>query len=76
MTLDAYLREHGLTETAFADAIKVDQSTVHRLRSKGQVPSRSVMTEIFAQTGGTVTANDFFGLVNPDLPPVGLEQAA
>lgn len=62
MTLREYLADNGLTETDFAELIGVDQSTVHRLRTKGQVPSKPVMERIFDATKGEVTANDFFGL--------------
>lgn len=62
MTLDQYLADNGLTETAFASLVDVDQSTVHRLRAKGQIPSKDLMALIFEKTGGQVTANDFFGI--------------
>jgi DNA-binding Xre family transcriptional regulator len=61
MTLDQYLTERGITNTAFAPLIGVDQSTVHRLR-RGQVPSKELMLAIVAETGGLVRADDFFGL--------------
>lgn len=60
MTLDAYLAEQKLTETAFAALVGVDQSTINRAR-KGQVPSPRVLAEITAQSNGAVTPNDFFG---------------
>ena len=64
MTLDEYLaaqKSEGVTETAFATLIGVDQSTVNRLR-KGGMPTRPVMERIFRETDGKVTGNDFFGL--------------
>lgn len=62
MTLDQYLAEHELTEAAFAGRVGVDQSTVHRLRAKGQTPNKALMARIFEETGGAVRADDFFGL--------------
>ena len=64
MKLSQYLETHSLTETAFAELVCADQSTVHRLRSKGQIPGRDLMARIFEATNGEVTANDFF-----ELPP-------
>jgi len=62
MTLDAYLTTNGITETRFAELIGATQSTVHRLRKKGQVPSKELMARIFIKTGGSVRADDFFGI--------------
>lgn len=62
MTLAEYLEANGLTETDFAAKVEVDQSTIHRLRKKSQIPSRDLMTKIFDKTNGLVTANDFFGI--------------
>ena len=62
MTLAEYLKTESLTEAAFAAIVGVDQSTVHRLRAKGQVPSRDLMVTIFEKTGGKVRADDFFGI--------------
>lgn len=61
MTLDNYLTDSEITETAFAALIGVDQSTVNRLR-KGQVPGKPLMATIFEKTDGAVRADDFFGL--------------
>ena len=61
MTLDQYLSDNSITETAFAATIGVDQSSVNRMR-KGQVPSKPIMARIFAVTEGAVRADDFFGL--------------
>lgn len=62
MTLNSYLLDHSITEAAFAARVGVDQSTVHRWR-KGQMPEGpSTMRAIARETGGKVTANDFFGI--------------
>lgn len=62
MTLDQYLTDNEITEAVFADKIGADQSTVNRLRKKGQVPSKPLMARIFDETEGAVRADDFFGL--------------
>ena len=62
MTLDSYLAAKNLTEPAFAERAKIDQSTVNRLR-RGGVPSTKVMRAIIDATGGEVTPNDFYGIV-------------
>jgi hypothetical protein len=62
MTLADYMEAESLTETQFAELIGADQSTVHRLRKKGQVPGRDLMVKIFEITGGKVRADDFFGI--------------
>ena len=65
MTLDQYLAEQAITEAAFAARVEVDQSTVHRLRAKGQTPNKALMARIFEATSGRVRADDFFGLPTP-----------
>lgn len=64
MTLEAYLKAHGIKEADFAALIGVEQSTVNRLK-RGSVPTRDVMARIFDATGGDVRADDFFGLPQP-----------
>lgn len=64
MTLEAYLKSHGIKEADFAALIGVEQSTVNRLK-RGSVPTREVMARIFDATGGDVRADDFFGLPRP-----------
>ena len=62
MTLAEYLKAEALTETAFAELVGADQSTIHRLRAKGQVPGKDLMVKIFDATNGRVRADDFFGI--------------
>ncbi len=62
MRLSEYLHENGLTETGFAETLGVDQSTIHRLAKKEQIPGRELMVRIHEATKGQVTANDFFGI--------------
>lgn len=60
MKLSDYIRERGLTLTAFGQQIGVTHATVHRYISQGRIPEPDVMREIIKVTGGVVTANDFF----------------
>lgn len=59
MTLDEYLTNERLTESAFAAKIGVSQPHVGRIR-KGRVwPQKDTMERILIVTGGRVTPNDF-----------------
>lgn len=60
MTLKEYLEENDLTESAFADLVKVSQAAVNRY-CNGRMPQHKVLKVIVEQTGGRVTANDFMG---------------
>lgn len=60
MTLDQYLKSNGLTQSAFAALIGVDQTTIHRMLASGQIPSKPTMIKIVEKTNGAVTPNDFF----------------
>lgn len=62
MTLDQYLSDTGTTETVFAERVKSTQPNINRLRRGKHVPGKELMKEIFAATGGRVTANDFYGI--------------
>ena len=61
MTLTQYLKQHDLTDEAFAAMIDVERSTVSRLRGS-QIPKRDIMHRIVQATNGAVTANDFYGV--------------
>jgi len=61
MTLDAYLRKHGISEREFAALVYVSQAQIHRLRKGNTWPSRPLVIRIANATGGLVTANDFAG---------------
>ena len=60
MTLAQYLKREGLTDAQFAERVGVERSTITRLRG-GQRPSANTLIAIMEETGGEVTANDFFG---------------
>ncbi len=62
MTLDEYIRAAGMTNAEFGDLVGANHSTISRLRKGGQVPNPDLMVAIFDKTGGSVTANDFYGI--------------
>jgi transcriptional regulator with XRE-family HTH domain len=60
MTLDAYLRKHGLTSSQFAKATGVlTKQTVHNYRHGIRFPSAESMRLIDEKTQGEVTPQDF-----------------
>lgn len=60
MTLDDYLRTHGLSEAAFGARVGVRQSVVHRWRTGQAVPRREWMARIVDATGRAVQPTDFY----------------
>lgn len=62
MTLADYLQTNELTDTAFAARLGVQQSTIHRIKKCGQIPSPVLMAAIFAETNGLVRPDDFYGV--------------
>lgn len=61
MTLEAYLKKHGITHKQFAETIGCEQPTVSRFIN-GRIPSPELMRVISERTNGAVTPNDFFGI--------------
>jgi transcriptional regulator with XRE-family HTH domain len=59
MKLSAYLAHNEVSDADFAAAIGVERQAVHRYKSGLRFPTKSVLTKIFEQTCGQVTANDF-----------------
>lgn len=60
MTLDGYLRKHGLTSSQFAKATGVlTKQTVHNYRHGIRFPSAESMRLIDETTRGEVTPKDF-----------------
>lgn len=59
MTLDAYLRDAGLTEAEFAQTVGLSQSQIHRLRKGSTGASLRVLANIQKATKGKVEPNDF-----------------
>lgn len=64
MKLETYLSANKISDAKFAEMIGVDRSSVSRMRSKGQIPSKDAILAIARVTGGEVTANDFFGIAS------------
>ena len=60
MKLSDYLKEQDLTLSAFAEAIGLDVSTVHRAATGKVIPSRENMATIVKATDGAVQPNDFY----------------
>ena len=63
MKLSAYLSLNDISDADFGALIGVERQAVHRYRSGVRVPTKAVLTRIFEETGGQVSANDFFDLV-------------
>lgn len=55
MTLASYMKEHDLTDAAFARLIKVDRSVVTKLRSGKITPSIRTASRIINATNGAVS---------------------
>lgn len=60
MKLADFLAEAGLNHREFADRIGVSAEAVRLYLTGERTPRRKVVHAIAAQTGGRVTANDFF----------------
>lgn len=74
MTLQDWLQQKRITETAFADMVGVKPSAVNRLmpvdgRAPLRKPGWKLMSVIATVTGGAVMPNDFM----EDLPEIGDE---
>jgi predicted XRE-type DNA-binding protein len=65
MTLDAYLKQRGITHRQFAEILGCEQPTVSRFVA-GRIPSPDLMRLINEKTCGEVTPNDFFGVTPPN----------
>lgn len=59
MHLADYMEANGLSDQDVADAIRVDRSTVSRLRRKETRPSWKTSRALRNFTDGKVTADDF-----------------
>ena len=60
MKLSDYLKKKDLTLSAFAEAVGLDVSTVHRAATGKVIPTRENMNAIVKATGGAVQPNDFY----------------
>lgn len=61
MTLDAYLKARGESESEFAERAGIGRATVFRIKKHG-ARSSPVIRKIVAACEGKVTANDLVGL--------------
>lgn len=71
MTLRDWLDARGVTIAEFALRIGRTSESVRRYANGDRIPDKETMPLIAAETGGDVTANDFFGI-----PPKRRERAA
>jgi predicted transcriptional regulator len=60
MQLATYLERFDISKSAFAARIGVTQVAVSRYVSGQRIPRPRLMEKIKSETGGRVTANDFF----------------
>lgn len=58
--LTSYRKEHQLTVDAFAARIGASKSMVSKWENGKAVPRPAYMQKIIAETGGAVTANDWY----------------
>ena len=63
MELRAWLAERDTTPSAFARELNLSHSTITRMLNGKAKPSAQVVEQVFAKTGGKVTANDLFNQV-------------
>lgn len=62
MKLADYLASNEITRPQFAELIGTSTEAVRRYCEETRIPERDIMLRIVEQTGGEVTANDFFGI--------------
>lgn len=70
-TLGEWLEEKDVPVVVFATRIGRSPQAVRRYVNGERIPDRETMPLIVAETGGEVTANDFFGI-----GPASAEEAA
>ena len=64
MKLRQYLDQNNLSAAEFGRRIGVSRMTVIRYASGARKPEEQQMREIFRETKGSVTPNDFYGLAD------------
>jgi transcriptional regulator with XRE-family HTH domain len=62
MTLRDWLSNHEITVPQFAARIGRTPESVRRYAAGERIPDKDTMPIIASETGGQVTANDFFGI--------------
>lgn len=69
MKLSAFLAETGIQAMTFGERIGLKQpNSIYRYIRGERMPSQEVMQAIARETGGRVTANDFYGIEAAALP--------
>lgn len=68
MKLSTYLAQSGSTQADFAKAIGASPFAVGKWARGERIPRPSLLAKITAQTGGKVTANDFFAHIAKPQP--------
>lgn len=66
MKLADYMTLVGIKDTAFAEKVGRDQSTISRIRRGEVLPDWSTVVRIAEATDGAVTANDFMPAPVPE----------
>lgn len=66
MKLRDWLDDNSVSVPEFATRIGRTPEAVRRYTNGERIPDREAMPLIAAETGGAVTANDFFGIEAPD----------
>lgn len=66
MKLRDWLDANGVTVPELATRINRTPEAVRRYANGERIPDREAMPLIAAETGGAVTANDFFGIEASD----------
>jgi len=62
MKLDEYMKQQDLTDEGFGERIGVNRLQVFKYRHGRAKPREEVMQKIHDESGGQVTANDFYNL--------------
>lgn len=62
MKLADWLIDNNVTVPQFAERIGRTTESVRRYNNGDRIPDRDTMPVIVRETGGDVTANDFFGI--------------
>jgi hypothetical protein len=71
MKLETYLKQNGISASAFARSIQVDPATVLRIKAGKVFPHRRTPQAIRDATAGQVGPNDFLDPVRPPTEPDG-----
>lgn len=62
MKLRAWRKSEGLTLAELAERVETDVASLSRYERDERMPNQKIMQNIARETGGAVTANDFYGI--------------